>query len=149
MVTDGKGDEMTTIIFTVPGEPKPQGSKDQFGRESCKALPAWRSLVSMAAKSALDSIGGIVSKRPISVFVTFEFSRPRSHYGTGKNSGKVKQDAPIDKISKPDIDKLCRAIMDAMTGIVFQDDSQVVEIRACKIYGPVPGAYIRVKEHLV
>jgi len=35
---------------------------------------------------------------------------------------------------KPDLDKLLRAVLDALTGVVFGDDSQVVEIHAAKRY---------------
>jgi Holliday junction resolvase RusA-like endonuclease len=35
----------------------------------------------------------------------------------------------------PDIDKLLRAVMDALTGIAYADDSQVIEVMVSKVYG--------------
>lgn len=36
---------------------------------------------------------------------------------------------------KPDLDKLCRSTLDALTGVLFLDDAQVVELNASKNYG--------------
>ena len=130
------------IEFFVPGEPKPQGSKDQFGRESCKLLPAWRSLVSLAAKQAMNGKAPTLS--PVSVVLSFSFSRPKSHYGTGSKAMVLKGDAPQEKISKPDLDKLQRAVFDGMTGIVFKDDSQVWSVIATKDYAYEPGVAVSV-----
>ncbi len=44
----------------------------------------------------------------------------------------------------PDLDKLCRACLDSLTGIVWRDDSQVVRLEANKDYG-APGAMIWVE----
>jgi Holliday junction resolvase RusA-like endonuclease len=55
------------------------------------------------------------------------FPRPKSHYGTGRNAGKLKATAPTHNDGKPDRDNLDKAILDAMTGIGFmRDDKQVV-----------------------
>ena len=43
----------------------------------------------------------------------------------------------------PDIDKLTRAVLDAMTGIVYLDDGQVTDLTARKEYGDEPGVLIR------
>ena len=46
---------------------------------------------------------------------------------------------------KPDGDKLVRAIFDALTGLVYTDDAQVIEFSACKrtaAIGEQTGAYI-------
>jgi Holliday junction resolvase RusA-like endonuclease len=38
----------------------------------------------------------------------------------------------------PDLDKLIRAVLDAMTAIAYLDDGQVTEINAVKVYGGAP-----------
>ncbi len=45
---------------------------------------------------------------------------------------------------RPDLDKLTRAVLDALTHIVFSDDSQIVELSASKDYGP-PGVVIEIE----
>lgn len=37
---------------------------------------------------------------------------------------------------RPDIDKLLRAVLDALTNVAYQDDSQVVAVTTTKVYGP-------------
>jgi len=43
---------------------------------------------------------------------------------------------------KPDIDKLVRTVLDALTGIYYVDDCQVVQLEASKMYGDSPGVMI-------
>jgi Holliday junction resolvase RusA-like endonuclease len=43
---------------------------------------------------------------------------------------------------RPDLDNLLKAISDGMNGVVFRDDSQVVEVTARKIYGADPQARV-------
>ncbi|MDI9559696.1 MAG: RusA family crossover junction endodeoxyribonuclease, partial [Pseudomonadota bacterium] len=45
----------------------------------------------------------------------------------------------VDHTKKPDLDNLLKALKDAMTGIVWHDDAQIVSLSARKDYGDVPG----------
>lgn len=128
----------------VPGNPKPQGSKDQFGRESCKGLPTWRNMVASKLKIYMGETPPC--RDPFKVCINFLFQRPKSHFGTGKNCDKLKRTAPEYKVSKPDIDKLARAVLDAGTGIVWADDSSVVVLKVAKAYAESPGAKIEISE---
>lgn len=72
---------------------------------------------------------------PVSVRITFFMPRPKT----------VKRHMPT---VPPDIDKLCRAVLDALTDAgVWVDDSQVVDLGATKIYtsGIHIGAHITVE----
>ena len=64
--------------------------------------------------------GSVLIKR-----MAFWFPRPKSHYRTGKRSSELREGVPHAHTSKPDIDKLERCVLDALTGIVWKDDSQV------------------------
>lgn len=46
--------------------------------------------------------------------------------------------------SRPDLDNLLKAIKDALRGVVYRDDSQIVALTATKKYGQAPGVSIRV-----
>lgn len=46
---------------------------------------------------------------------------------------------------RPDLDNLAKAVKDALKGVIYQDDSQIVEIIACKRYSPAPGVLIRLE----
>lgn len=49
---------------------------------------------------------------------------------------------------RPDLDKLCRAVLDALTEIAYKDDQQVVSLNANKIYGEQAGVFILLTEYL-
>jgi Holliday junction resolvase len=129
--------------FTVLGIPAPQGSKNQFGGESSPHVKVWRATVAEEAKTLVPD--GPISG-PVQVSVAFVFPRPKSHYGTGRNSGKLKEWAPYWHVSVPDLDKLQRAIGDALKGTVLSDDSQIAAWSVQKFYGRKPQARIEIVE---
>ena len=45
----------------------------------------------------------------------------------------------------PDLDKLIRGVLDALTAVVYRDDSQVTRITAQKVYGERPGVWIQAR----
>lgn len=141
---------MGEIVITVAGTPAPQGSKRHLGNgvmtESSKAVRPWRE----AVKAAALATGSSMLRCPVEVGMDFYFKRPRSHYGTGRNALTVKRSAPWRPKGKPDLDKLARAAMDALTDAgIWDDDAQVVTAVLTKNYalsGQAPGAIIRVRE---
>lgn len=68
------------------------------------------------------------------VDIDFYFSRPKSHFGTGRNEGVLKDAAPQFYTKKPDKDNLAKFVMDALTGVFYKDDSQVVTGTSSKHY---------------
>ena len=83
---------------------------------------------------------------PLAVDITFVFVRSKSHFGTGKNAGKLKISAPMYPAKRPDIEKLARSTNDALTGLVWKDDSQIVRLTLQKIYGERSGAQITIEK---
>jgi Holliday junction resolvase RusA-like endonuclease len=51
-------------------------------------------------------------------------------------------------IKKPDASNVLKSVEDAMNGVVYKDDSQIVNIHVSKVYSTVPGVDICVKECL-
>lgn len=133
-----------TAEFIVPGVPAPQGSKNQFGGEANPRTKPWRGAVAAAAAERFSE----PIKGPVKIEVVFAFPRPRGHYGTGKNAGRVKPTAPDWAESRRcgDLDKLCRAVGDALTGVAILDDSQIVGWLATKIYAPQGSMWLRIRE---
>ena len=143
---------MNSIEFFVPGIPQPGGSKKGFynrkaGRvvivEDCKRNKEWRAVVALAARRAYH---GEPLTGPVRLNIYFYMPRPKSHYGTGKKSGELKLTAPYFHTNKPDRTKLQRSTEDAMTGIIWRDDTQVVDGVTSKIYDRTPGADIKITE---
>ena len=79
----------------------------------------------------------------VDVFVYLQ--RPLSHYGTGRNSGVLKASAPMYHISMPDRDNLDKLALDALTGIVWKDDSIITQGWIEKQYSGSPRVEIYVK----
>lgn len=139
---------MMLAEFSVHGRPVPQGSvvahvrggKASIHYASGSGLAVWRNMVSAAAR---DAWKGDVYGGPIRIFLTFRMSRPRSHYRNlqGEIRYAARGELPI---VAPDLDKLVRAILDALTGIVYRDDAQVWSVVATKQYGESPGVDISV-----
>jgi len=135
-----------SITFFVEGISRPQGSKRSLGNgrmvESSPHLKPWRQDVRFAAQLNRPQLWD--TSAPMSVSLAFCFPRPKSHYNS---KGQLIVKAPSKATSKSigDIDKLTRGILDALTTVLFDDDSQVVEINAYKRYCSLserPGAII-------
>lgn len=130
------------ITFDVLGRPAPQGSKKSIGNnrfiEASKFLPAWRTAVSLAAELAVSEQNWARVSGPVELEVMFYLERPSS-------ISSNKRPYPI---VPPDIDKLLRGVGDALSGVIYDDDSQIVRILAWKQYADKrePGAFIRVAE---
>lgn len=130
------------ITFDVLGRPAPQGSKKSIGNnrfvESSKYLPAWRKAVRVAAEEAVASEDWQPVAGPVELEVMFYLERPSSVSVTKRPQPTV----------PPDVDKLIRAVGDALTGVVYDDDSQVIRVLAWKVYADTrePGCFVRVNE---
>jgi Holliday junction resolvase RusA-like endonuclease len=120
--------------FEVKGIPVPQGSMKAFvpgGRAvvthvKAGPLSVWRAQVSLAAKEA----GVTIANGAVYLDVDFFVVKPKS-------VSLAKRPQPC---VKPDLDKLLRSVCDALAGIAWNNDSQVVSIRGRKIYAVAPYA---------
>ena len=141
------------IHFDVIGEPKaqprPRAFAKRFGTKfvarvyDAGTAEGWKAEIALAARPHLPAkpIYG-----PIGLTVAFRFSRPRSHYGTGKNAARLKASAPRHHTSKPDLDNLIKAVKDCLTTIgMWRDDSQVIHEISSKEYAVPPGVSISIE----
>lgn len=135
------------LEFTAYGVAKPAGSKTAYAFkrkngslgasvvDACKTTKPWQAVVSSAAQDAMinlsDDAAFIFDAALIASF-RFYVPRPKSHYNS---KGELKANAPAFVTKKPDVLKLARAVEDAMTGIVYRDDSQIVQEHLFKSYG--------------
>lgn len=128
-----------TLTCTIPGRPEQQGSKRNLGRHSIEANPnlaPWRADAIWRLQKAMQEQMVVQFTGPVGVVATFVYARPRSHYGTGKNANKVKAGAPTWKATAADLDKLQRALGDALTQAgVLRDDALIVRWDALKVWG--------------
>jgi len=127
------------MTLFVPGTPRPQGSKSRAssGRmyEASKYLKAWRRDVTLMAARHFR---GVTLKGEVRLALDFVMPRPL----------RASDLAYVPCAKKPDIDKLERAIMDALTDAgAWKDDCQVVAVAKVKrtaLAGETPGVWIDV-----
>lgn len=104
-----------------------------YGRKvaasNASALGLWRDRVGIAAAREWGE-ENVDKESAFRVVLTFYFERPKGHYG----KKGLRPSAPKFVTKRPDVDKLARAVLDALTHIVFADDSQVVRLMAKKEY---------------
>jgi Holliday junction resolvase RusA-like endonuclease len=139
------------ITFFVPGKAAPGGSKRAYVNQhtgkanivdDAKNNAGWKAQV---AKFAADRVPALLSG-PLDVTFTFTERRPKGHFGTGRNAEKLKATAPAYPTKKPDVLKLSRSTEDALSGVLWVDDCQTVNLTARKRYGARPGVWIEVRE---
>ena len=68
--------------------------------------------------------------KPVTVTLLCKFSRPKSHFNTKGLTPR----APAFHTQKPDAENLAKAVLDALTGICWKDDSQVVDLHVRKVW---------------
>lgn len=134
----------------VPGVPIPKGSTKAFPfkRKNGKLgvavtaandkLKPWQNAIAEIAKNKL-SWNGEVWPGAVSMTALFYLPRPKS----------LKQSV-LFHLKKPDLDKLARAVGDALVGIAYVDDSQIIAWHKSKTYaiGECVGVQIQVERVL-
>ena len=117
------------ISFTVFGAPATKGSTRAFvpkgwtrpiTTSATKGLKAWESKI---AHVAMGHVNGTLLTGPVVMTIAFHLSRPASM-----------KKGTVQHTKRPDCDKLIRAATDALIGIVYKDDAQIVSLTATKAY---------------
>jgi len=150
--------------FFVAGRAEPQGSKSGFGRvcndgkirvsmvegrrgKSRAAFKAWRATVSHVARLAVDASEHDIMPRPLAVAVELEvyMQRPASHVNASGELSAIGRRMPRPSV-RPDVDKIERAILDSCSGILYEDDAQIVDLCCRQWYADhgVPGVRVTV-----
>ena len=141
---EGSGGCLTSIRIEVLGKPEPGGSKSAFAYKSKtggyrtrvvdanKNVAGWKESVKAAAKEVYS---GDPSEDAMLVIVRFYLQRPKYHFDS---KGELKKSAPKYPTNRPDTVKLMRGTEDALTGIIWKDDAQNVDIVLRERYGEAP-----------
>ncbi len=136
------------VAFFVPGLPQPGGSKKSFQRPGMKfaaivdANPKakdWKAIVGWNARMVFKQPP---LREPLNVTMTFIRSWRKSDL---KKDGTPKPHIQPFPMSRPDVLKLARSTEDALTGIIWVDDAQTVDMHLKKRYGYEPGVRVVVE----
>ena len=131
------------LTIEVHGIPVPQGSLRAFANkktgvpivtsDNTRTKP-WKAAVTAEASEAVaraSQAEPAFGREPVGVSIVFRLPRPKGHHG---RHGGLLPSAPKYPAGLPDLDKLARAVLDALTGIVWRDDAQVVALDVYKRY---------------
>lgn len=151
------------LEVTVVGHAEPGGSKKAFvpqrdghpirghgGRiivnvvDDNPRAKGWQTVIAQRVSEVWEepSLHG-----PLVVEFTFYRRRPQTHFGSGRNEGVLKDWAAVEyPVAAPDLLKTARAAEDALTGVLWHDDSRIVEERLRKHYGDPERLEIKVWE---
>jgi len=133
---------MSTLAFTITGEPKGQPRPRAFARKmgaihvarfyDSDVADAWKQAVQIVVLDASIVHKWPLTLGPVAISMCFSLPRPKSHFG----AKGLKPSAPVHHSGKPDADNLAKLVMDQITksGRVWRDDSQVVSLRVEKLW---------------
>jgi len=122
------------MIFNFPVDPVAKG-RPRFGNGRTYTPRKTKDFETILKEMARQQYKSGPMKDAISVLIVFTIKKPKT----------VKRDYPT---VKPDVDNYIKSTLDALNGIAFIDDSQVIEIIASKKYGPVGSIFIDIKSYL-
>jgi len=133
---------MSTLAFTITGDPKGQPRPRAFARKmgnihvarfyDSDVADEWKQAVQIVVLDASIVHKWPLTLGPVAISMYFSLPRPKSHFG----AKGLKPSAPVHHSGKPDADNLAKLVMDQITksGKVWRDDSQVVSLRIEKLW---------------
>jgi len=119
----------------VDGHPASKGSFRAVAAgvvlHDCKGLKQWQHEIASAVRCVVTApLPG-----PVQIDLEFRLLRPKSHFVNGDGL-RLKPHVPLYHATKPDVDKVTRAVLDGLTGALYADDGQVSVVLAAKVYLP-------------
>ena len=129
------------MTFTIPGEPVGKGRPrvDRGRAHTPKKTKAYEEKVKWCYLQA----HGRMLEGPIRMTVIALYYIPKS---ASKRAREAMLNGALKPTKKPDIDNVIKCLMDALNGVAYKDDAQVVKIQALKYYGAQPKVIVRLSE---
>lgn len=126
------------VHFTVPGEPVGKG-RPRFSRQgSCvmaytpDKTASYENLIKLEYER---QSGYSFGEKTIGL-------RVKAYFAIPKSASKVKKQrmmsGEIHPAKKPDIDNVCKVVADALNGVAYKDDRQIVYTEIAKRYDDMP-----------
>ena len=137
------------LVYSVYGEPVGKG-RPRFARRgnfvstySPQKTKTYEDEIRMMAKAAMGASEAL--ETPVTVAIYIRVGIPKSFSKQKRKDALANIERPT---KKPDIDNIAKCFLDAMNGIVYLDDKQVVSLHITKIYAETPAVEVMVKEDL-
>lgn len=137
------------IDMTIDIKPLPQ-PRPRFARRGnfvttydTPKIKTYKKHIEIVVRNEMASKNIRATERPLIINLIFTFAPPKSYpkYKVKEvMSGKIKYTKNVD------VDNLAKAVMDAINGVAYQDDRQVIELGVKKQYGEKDTVKIIIKE---
>ena len=135
---------MNRIFFVVPGEPVPK-ARPRFTMQGGKARTytptssaAYETTVGLLAHAAMRA-QGISEPMKGALHVQVQAFFPVPHSWSKKRKAAASWHA-----SRPDLDNVVKAVLDALNGVAYKDDARVVGLHSLKVYSDNPGVLVEI-----
>ena len=138
------------LVYSVYGEPVGKG-RPRFARRgnfvstySPQKTKTYEDEIRLMAKAAMGASEAL--ETPVTVAIYIRVGIPKSFSKQKHKDALANIERPT---KKPDIDNIAKCFLDAMNGIVYLDDKQVVSLHITKEYAETPAVDVMVKEELI
>ena len=129
--------------ITIPGNPVAKGRPrlGKYGTYTPKKTADFESYVEYCWAAEYGNLKP--SDKPLEVGIVFYMPIPKSASKRAKASMDLGE---IKHIKKPDLDNMAKAVLDALNGLAYIDDSQIYSLTLYKTYSEQPGTYLKITE---
>lgn len=131
---------MSLLTIRIAGTPVAKG-RPRTTRSGITYTPAktrkWEDDARVIARQKMEGQSQIDG--PVKVFIVAQYEPPASWPEWKRRAA---MDGLVAHTGRPDLDNLEKAVCDACNGVVYRDDSQIVEKLSRKRYGPE--AYVEI-----
>lgn len=137
----------TFIFLVVKGDPTPQQRHRHHqvkGADFVSTYDPSAKAKKAFLKACLPYKPEKPYEQPLRVDMVFYFSRPKSHYRTGKYAHILKDTAPTLHVTRPDADNCAKFVKDSLNKTFWKDDSFVCDMNVKKRYDENPRTEITI-----
>lgn len=130
------------IIFEIPGEPvaKARPRVTKWGTHTPEKTVNYETLVK---EMYAITYGQTMLEGELGIDIKLFFQIPKS---TSKKKQELMEQGKIRPVKRPDLDNCMKIITDALNGIAYKDDSQIVQATASKYYSSTPRAEVYIQQ---
>jgi len=137
------------VTFKVDGTPVPKG-RARYARRgnfiSTYTPEKTRTYEALIKDAAIEAMGSSEPlETPVSLYLYIRVPIPKS---CTKKRLEAIDNGSEKPTKKPDASNILKSVEDGMNGVVYHDDSQIINIHVTKVYSSLPGVDICVKECL-
>ena len=134
---------MQKISFMVAGKPQAKQRPRFTSSGHVYTAPETANYENLVKLSYREKYGGMMLKNAIQADITVSVSIPKS---VSKKKYWEMDAGRLFPTKKPDCDNIIKSILDALNGVAYDDDKQVVKVSCVKKYGNKDGVLVELSE---